>query len=96
MNALDFYFKQYKGSLDKYFGVKEDKGNYYLGERQIHVEHNNIFVDHQEFKGTTGLWAQDYGHIMENTPNMDNIPEEDLNNYENLMEITNAMVVGLQ
>ena len=92
MNALDFYFKQYKGRLDKYFGVKEDKGNYYLGDREIQVQDNNIHVDRHEFKGTTGLWAL----IMENTPNMGNIPDEDLKNYANLMEITNAMDVGLK
>ena len=91
MNALDFYFKQYKGRLDKYFGIKEDKGNYYLGDREIQVIDNNIHVDNREFKGTTGLWAL----IMENTPNMGNIPDEDLKNYANLMEITNAMDVGL-
>ena len=92
MDALDFYLNQYKGTLDKHFGVKENNGNYYLGESQIHVEHNNIFVDNQEFKGTTGLWAL----IMENTPNINNITEEDLDNYMHLMDITNAMQHGLE
>ena len=32
---------------------------------------------------------------MENTPNIDNIPIEDLNNYKNLMALTNAMNIGL-
>ena len=33
---------------------------------------------------------------MENTPNMNNITEEDLNKYTNLMDTTNAMQHGLE
>ena len=91
MDSLDFYLNQYRGKKDPYFGVKEDNGHYFLGEREIQVQDNNIFVRDQEFKGTTGLWAL----IMENTPNMDNIPDEDVNNYKHLMDITNAMQFGL-
>ena len=91
MDSLDFYLNQYRGKLDPFFGVKEDQGHYFLGNKEIRVQDNNIFVGNQEFKGTTGLWAL----LMENTPNQDNISEQDVDNYKHLMDITNAMQYGL-
>ena len=86
MDALDFYIKQYTGRLDPYFGIKEDHGRYYLGAREIEIHDNNIFLDGEEFKGTTGLWAL----IMENTPKMEHIKEAELLRYKRLMEKTNV------
>lgn len=90
MNALDFYLQQYKGKLDPYFGIKEDDGKYYLGSKEVKIRDNNIYVDHVEFKGTTGLWAL----IMENTPKIERITAEELDRYKHLMRLTNTFEIA--
>ena len=92
MDALDFYFNQYKGKLDPYFGIKKDGQLYFLGDSEIHVRDNNIHTRHHIFKGTTGLWAL----LMENTPKMDNVTNADMDNYAKLIQETNAFQVGLK
>ena len=47
MNALDFYFAQYKVKIDPYFGEKKYRHMYYLGYEQIFVDDNiNIVNGH--------------------------------------------------
>ena len=92
MNALDFYFNQYKGKIDPYFGIRKQGDKYFLGDKQIFVKDNNIIVNGHKFKGSIGLWAL----IMENTPNMENIEHEDFDSYTKLMQLTNAFDKGLE
>ena len=90
MNALDFYLNQYTGKLDPYFRIYKDGDKYILGDKQINIEDNNIYVDGQKFQGSTGLWAL----IMENTPNLDNVTEETIESYAELMKLTHAFEIG--
>ena len=92
MDALDFYFNQYKGKRDPYFGIKKEGQLYFLGDHEIQVLDNNIYVEGHMYKGTIGLWAL----LMENTPNMVNVTDMDITNYTNIIHETNAFEVGLQ
>ena len=92
MNALDFYFNQYKGKIDPYFGIQKHGDMYFLGDKQIFIKDNNIIVNGHKFNGSTGLWAL----IMENTPNIENIENEDFESYKELMQLTNALDKGLE
>ena len=93
MNPLDFYFNQYNGKLDKYFGIQEHDGHYFLGTQEIEVKDNDIHTEEGGiFPGSTGLWAL----IMENAPNMGNIKKNDLKTYRDLMIATDAYEYGIQ
>ncbi len=92
MDALDFYFNQYTGTTDPYFGIKKVDGLYFLGDKEVIIQDNAIYVDHEKFPGSTGLWAL----IMENTPNMANISTDELDLYAKLMQLTNAYEVGMR
>ena len=92
MDALDFYFNQYKGVIDPYFGIKKEGQLYFLGDSEIKVQDNNIYVNGHTFKGTTGLWAL----LMENTPDTDNLKPGDLDTYAEIMHLTNALQVVIQ
>ena len=61
MDALDFYLNQYKGVIDPYFGIKKIDGLYFLGDKEVFIQDNKIYVDHQIFHGSTGLWTFKYG-----------------------------------
>ena len=92
MDALDFYLNQYTGTLDQYFGIRKDGQLYFLGDKEVHVQDNNIYIDGHKFTGTTGLWAL----LMENTPDTDNVKPKDLENYAEILRLTNAFDVGMQ
>ena len=92
MDALDFYFNQYKGKLDPYFGIKKVGQLYFLGDSEIHVLNNTIYIHHSAFKGSTGLWAL----IMENTPHTENVTIAEMEIYREILQETNALEVGLK
>ena len=92
MDALDFYLNQYKGTVDPYFSIKNIDGLYFLGDKEVFIQDNAIYVDHEIFRGSTGLWAL----IMENTPDMKNISTDEIDEYTNLMQLTNAYEVGMK
>ena len=56
--ALRYYFNEYtKSKLDQYFGIQEDKGKLYMGDKEVVVDtDNNIHIDNIIIKGTFGLW----------------------------------------
>ena len=65
-------------------------GGGHLFDHPVEIEDNNIFLDGEEFKGTTGLWAL----IMENTPKMSRIKKEELLRYKRLMKKTNIFQIA--
>ena len=38
------------------FGIRDENGNFYIGDKPVVIEDNNIIVDGKEYKGTPGLW----------------------------------------
>ena len=88
--ALEYYLNQVnKSELDQYFGVYKENGIYMMGDKEIVVDdRNNIYLDNgaYSFKGTKGLWVL----IMYNKPKP-LYDKEDLANYKELLERTNAL-----
>ena len=72
---------------DTNFGIHKEKGHHYIGNQHVIIKENNIFLPkiNEEFVGTKGLWEL----IMSKNP--ENFTDEDYDNYEDLMTITNAI-----
>ena len=76
-----------KPDTDKIFGVRKEKGHYYIGNQHVVIEDDNIILSKnwEKFIGTDGLWEL----IMSKTPK--NFTDKDYDNYEDLMIMTNAL-----
>ena len=87
--SLDFgeIAKEYLKDPDRdtTFGIRNDEGLYYIGNKQATIVNNNIIVDGEKFRGTPGLWEL----IMSKTPEY--FTKEDYENYAKLIVKTNAL-----
>ena len=71
---------------DKNFGIHEEEGHHYIGNRHVIVKDNDIiFPNDERLKGTRGLWE------LITSKNPKNYTDEDYNNYKYLMIKTNAI-----
>ena len=70
---------------DTTFGIREEEGLYYIGDKQATIVNNNIIIGDEKFEGTSGLWEV----IMAKKPV--NFTNKDYNNYKRLMIKTNAL-----
>ena len=41
---------------DETFGIRNEEGLYYIGNKQATIFNNNIIIDNEKFEGTPGLW----------------------------------------
>ena len=75
--------------IDPYFSIIEnEKGDYQMGNTLVEItEDDDIEVDGVKFNGTTGLWSL----IMFKKPKEDTYSNEDLEQYQRLVEMTNVM-----
>ena len=74
-------------NTDEKFGIRNEKGLSYIGNKQIIIVNNNIIVDDRKFKGTRGLWEL----LMSKNPNTLHVDDDDYNEYSKLMVKTNAL-----
>ena len=83
------YMKKYltPEGADKTFGFSQRNGNFYMGDKEINFENDDIIVGETRYKGTKGLWDL----IVSKNPNAENFYDEDLKQYANLLLETNAM-----
>ena len=66
------------------FGIREEKGHHYIGDRHVIVKDNDIiFPNDERLKGTRELWD------LITSKNPKNYTDEDYNNYKYLMIKTN-------
>ena len=72
---------------DKIFGIRDENGLLYIGNKQVIIVNNNIIVDDRKFKGTRGLWEL----LMSKDPNTYYVDDDDYNEYSKLMVKTNAL-----
>ena len=81
--------KEYLGrsNTDKSFGIRDENGLLYIGNKQVIIVNNNIIVDDRKFKGTRGLWEL----LMSKDPNTLYVDDNDYNEYSKLMVKTNAL-----
>ena len=84
-NALRKFLR--KGEPDQTFGIRDEGGKFYIGDKQVVIEDNNIIVGDKEYEGTPGLWVL----IVSQKPNEEIIMRRDLENYENLLYKTNSL-----
>ena len=43
-------------SRDTTFGIRQEEGLYYIGDKQATIADNNIIIGNEKIKGTPGLW----------------------------------------
>ena len=70
---------------DTTFGIHNEEGLYYIGNKQATIVNNNIIIGDEKFVGTPGLWEL----IMSKNPK--HFTEVDFDNYTRLMLKTNAL-----
>ena len=84
------YLKQYasnKKSVDTTFGINSKDGDFYIGDKQITIEGDDVVIDRTVYKGTPGLWEL----ITMAKPNNSIYDSNDLETYAEILERTNAM-----
>ena len=72
---------------DTTFGIRKEKGLYYICNKQVTISDNNIMVDDEKFVGTPGIWEL----LMSKNPNDNYYTYKDYDNYKKLMIKTNAL-----
>ena len=70
---------------DTTFGMRNEEGLYYIGNKHATIVNNNIIIENEIFKGTPGLWEL----LMSKKPKY--FFEDDYKNYTRLMLKTNAL-----
>ena len=71
---------------DQTYGLKIDNGKFYIGDKEVEVVDNDIYIDNTPFKGTEGIWNL----LMQKEP-IDYTPE-DYNVFKEIMKNTNALL----
>ena len=76
-----------KINRDKVFGIREEKGHHYIGDKHIIIYDNDIIIKDSGkiLKGTTGLWEL----IMSKNPK--NFTEVDYDNYRYLITTSKVL-----
>ena len=89
---LDEIAKEYLNTppltRDTTFGMHNEEGLYYIGNKQATIFNNNILIEDEKFEDTPGLWEL----IMTKRPKFFN--DKDYENYARLMVKTNALHRG--
>ena len=76
-----------KINRDGIFGIREEKGHHYIGDKHVIIYDNDIIIKDsgKMLEGTTGLWEL----IMSKNPK--NFTDVDYDNYKYLMITSNAL-----
>ena len=88
-DIAESYLRQFtsKDEADRMYGLYDRKGQFYIGNKPIVINENNIVFEDEEYEGTPGLWEL----IVTKEPKY--FTEEDYNNYARLMGKSNALHV---
>ena len=81
------YLRKYttKSDADTTFGLYDEKGTFYIGNKLAIIVDNDIIIGRDEYDGTPGLWEL----IVSKKPK--EYTEEDKKNYAKLIVKTNAL-----
>ena len=74
-----------KEGVDKIFGIYNKDNRFFIGDKPIEFDHDDIIIDQSRFKGTLGLWEL----IVSKDPII--FDDEDYHDYVRLLTKTNAM-----
>ena len=75
-----------KDGVDQTYGIYSKNGMFYMGNKPLFIENNDIRVDDITYEGTPGFWEL----ITSKNPNPDNYTEEDKEKYQRLIIQTNT------
>ena len=89
LTAFDYYQKEERNDLDKYYGIKRTGNNeFIMGDKEVVIDANsNIIVDDKTYRGTTGLWSL----IMLAAPKTKSFSNDDIKQYTDLARRTNVI-----
>ena len=76
-----------KKNIDLAFGLYAQQGKFKIGNKEVNIEDNDIKIDDIKFEGTPGFWEL----VTSKNPNPENYTEEDLDKYQQLLLLTNAI-----
>ena len=79
--------EQYKFGTDKTFGLRDNDGKFYIGNKEAKIKENNIIVGDKGYADTPGLWKL----IVGTTPDDKIFTNGDYDNYAEIMNSTNAL-----
>ena len=82
--AYNFLINPYR---DETFGISKKGRDHYIGNTHVIIKDDDIFLPKydERFEGTRGLWE------LITSKNPQNFTDEDYDNYEDLMVMTNAL-----
>ena len=72
---------------DKTFGLRDNDGKFFIGNKEAKIKENNIIVGNQEYAGTPRLWEL----IVARSPDDKIFTNGDYYNYAEIMHSTNAL-----
>ena len=75
-----------KKGVDQTYGLYSKNKRFYMGNKPIIIENNNIIVDNTVFEGSSGLWEL----ITSKNPDPDNYTDEEVSKYQDLVFLTNT------
>lgn len=84
LNAYDYYQK-YNSGADKYFAIREEQDQLVLGDKEVHLDNNNIIIDETEYQGSPGLWRL----LMLNDPT--DYSDDDYHIYQEIARSTDLI-----
>ena len=73
---------------DTTYGIRRDGNTFFIGNKEIEINNNDITIEDKIYKGTKGLW--ELLTLKEPT----NYNESDLQNYKEILETTSAHLKG--
>ena len=83
--ALKKFLK--KDEADKTYGLRDENNKFYIGNKLVIIDGNDLIVGKYEYKGTPGLWEL----ITSKKPDITKFTEDDLTKYGFLMIRSNAL-----
>lgn len=85
------YLGQYlskNNSTDTTYGIRRDNNKFYIGNQEIEIANDDITIGNKTFTGTKGLWEL----LTLKKPSEYTNP--DLENYKEILELTNGHLKG--
>ena len=75
-----------KDGVDKTFGIYNEGDKFFIGNKEINFDNNDLIIDGKTFKGTEGLWDL----ITSKDPSL-KFTDDDYKDYVDLLVFTNTM-----
>jgi hypothetical protein len=75
------------GATDTVFGIYRDKdGNFKIGDSQIEIQKDDLYIKDRHFKGTRGLWEL----LTKKSVDHSKITSSDKHDYKQILVLTNG------